>query len=58
MNRYCFDEVERASLERLNIAMAIYQFIDKRVVTLLVTDGLCALMGMERPAALCGHEGQ
>ena len=48
MNRYQFDEQERAILERLNIPMAIYQFIDKRVVTLLVTDGLCALMDMDR----------
>ncbi|SDB05744.1 diguanylate cyclase (GGDEF) domain-containing protein [Pseudobutyrivibrio sp. YE44] len=48
MGRYEFDKVERYTLERLNLPMAIYQYIDKRVVTLLVTDGMCKLMGMER----------
>ncbi|SDH29960.1 diguanylate cyclase (GGDEF) domain-containing protein [Pseudobutyrivibrio sp. 49] len=48
MEKYQFGEIERAALEQLNIAMAIYQYIDKRVVTLLVTDGMCKLMGMER----------
>lgn len=48
MGIYEFDEKERAALERLSIAMAIYQLVDKRVVTLLVTDGMCKLMGMER----------
>ncbi|MDC7277953.1 EAL domain-containing protein [Butyrivibrio fibrisolvens] len=48
MDKYNFDESEKRVLERLNIAMAIYQYIDKRVVTVLVTDGMCKLMGMER----------
>ncbi len=48
MTRYEFDEFERSTLERLNIPMAIYQLVDKRVTTLLVTNGLCKLMGMER----------
>lgn len=48
MNKYQFGEIEKEVLERLNIAMAIYQYIDKRVVTVLVTDGMCKLMGMER----------
>ncbi|SFH54017.1 diguanylate cyclase (GGDEF) domain-containing protein [Pseudobutyrivibrio sp. OR37] len=48
MSRYEFGENERAVLEKLNIPMAIYQLLDKRVVTLLVTDGLCSLMGMKR----------
>ena len=48
MEKFQFGEVERAALEQLNIAMAIYQYIDKRVVTLLVTDGMCKLMGMKR----------
>ncbi len=41
MVRYEFGDSERTILEKLNIPMAIYQFIDKRVVTLLVTDGMC-----------------
>ncbi|SHI60008.1 sensor domain-containing protein [Pseudobutyrivibrio xylanivorans] len=48
MEKYQFGEIEKEALERLNIAMAIYQYIDKRVVTLLVTDGMCKLMGMKR----------
>ena len=48
MEKYEFSQVERTTLERLNIPLAIYQYIDKRVVTLLVTDGMCKLMGMER----------
>ena len=48
MVRYEFGDKERMALEKLNIPMAIYQFIDKRVVTLLVTDGLCNLMGFKR----------
>ena len=48
MDKYQFGEIEQEVLEKLNIAMVIYQFIDKRVVTILVTDGMCKLMGMER----------
>ncbi|QFJ55965.1 EAL domain-containing protein [Pseudobutyrivibrio xylanivorans] len=48
MAKYEFDPIEREALERLNIAMAIYQFLDKRVTTLLVTDGLCQMMAMPR----------
>lgn len=48
MGRYEFDEKERTALERLNIPMCIYQLVDKRVVTLLATDGMCKLMGMDR----------
>ena len=48
MVRYEFGDSERTILEKLNIPMAIYQFIDKRVVTLLVTDGMCNFMGMSR----------
>ena len=52
MGRYQLSDVERTTLEKLNVPMAIYQFIDKRVVTLLVTDGLCNIMGMERNAVV------
>ena len=48
MGKYQFGEIERATLEKLNIPMAIYQFVNKRVVTLLVTDGMCNIMGMKR----------
>ena len=48
MDKYEFGDVERKALEKLNIPFVIYQFIDKRVYTLLVTDGMCAIMGMKR----------
>ena len=48
MGMYEFDEKERAALERLGIAMAIYQLVDKRVTALLVTDGMCKLMDKDR----------
>ncbi len=48
MTKYEFPEAERKALEKLNIPFVIYQFIDKRVVTLLVTNGMCRIMGMKR----------
>lgn len=52
MGMYEFDEKERAALERLGIAMAIYQLVDKRVTALLVTDGMCKLMNKDRPEVI------
>jgi len=48
MTRYQFQDTERNALEKLNIPLVIYQLIDKRVVTILVTDGMCKLMGDSR----------
>ncbi len=48
MGRYEFSESEKKTLEMLNVPMVIYQVIDKRVVTLLVTNGMCSLMSMPR----------
>lgn len=48
MTRYQFQDTERKALEKLNIPLVIYQLIDKRVVTILVTDGMCKLMGDSR----------
>ena len=48
MNRYKFQDAKREILEKLNIPMVIYQLIDKKVVTVLVTDGMCKLMGESR----------
>ncbi len=39
---------ERAVYESLNIPMAIYDYVDGKVVTILVSDGLCAMKQMER----------
>lgn len=52
MTRYEFGALERKTLESLNIPMAIYQVVDKRVVTLLVTNGLCHLLDMDRETTI------
>ena len=43
MERYEFSNESRELLEKSVIPFAIYQFIDKRVVTLIVSDGFCKL---------------
>ncbi len=45
MKKYMFQEAERAVLEKLCVPLAVYQFIDRRVVTLLVSDGFCEVFG-------------
>ena len=45
MDRYRFTAEQRAMLESLSQPLAIYQFIDKRVVTLVLSDGFCDLFG-------------
>ncbi|MBR3019482.1 MAG: EAL domain-containing protein [Clostridia bacterium] len=45
MKRYAFPDGERAILEGLQQPFAVYQFLDKQVITLLVSDGFCKLLG-------------
>ena len=45
MKKYVFTGEKRSALESLRQPFAIYQFIDKRVVTLLLSDGFCELFG-------------
>ena len=45
MKKYIFSEEKRSALEHLRQPFAVYQFIDKRVVTLLLSDGFCDLFG-------------
>ena len=47
MDRYVFTKQEKAVLERLKPALAVYQFVNKRVVTLALSDGFCELLGYE-----------
>ena len=47
MKRYQFSKQELKLLEGLQQAIAIYQFVDKRVVTLALSDGFCRLFGYE-----------
>lgn len=46
--RYQFSAESRRALENLPVALAVYQYIQDRVVTLLVSDGLCRMYGLLR----------
>ena len=45
--KYSFDEITQNTLEHLSVPFAVYQFVDKRVVTLVVSDGFLKLLGYE-----------
>lgn len=45
MDKYAFDAVELSLMERSCIPLAVYQFIDRRVVTCALSDGFCRLFG-------------
>ncbi len=48
--RYIYSAESRQALESLPIALAVYQLLQGRVVTLLVSEGMCRLFGVERDA--------
>ena len=43
--RYQYTEQELRTIEGLQIPFAVYQFINKRVVTLALSDGFCRMLG-------------
>lgn len=45
MLRYEYPDVERKILERSRVPLAVYQYIDGRVVSLVLSDGFCDLFG-------------
>ena len=45
MPKYEFNESERKLLESLSEPFAVYQFVDKHVVTSIISDGFCKLFG-------------
>lgn len=47
MGRHNFTNEQRKLLEGLSQPLAIYQFVDKRVVTLVLSNGFCKLFGYE-----------
>ncbi len=47
MERYEFTKEQRAFLEGLRQPFAVYQFLNKKVVTLALSDGFCKLFGYE-----------
>ena len=50
MKRYRFTEQLQTAYESMQVPFAIYQFIDKRVVTIALSDGFCELFGYEDKA--------
>ena len=51
MKKYRFSDVELSMIEKSCIPMAVYQFVDKRVVTLALSEGFLRLFGYERSEA-------
>lgn len=49
-NRYVFPDNLRNAYERLLFPLAVYQFVGGKVVTLLVSDGMCEFMHVDRDA--------
>ena len=47
MNKYQFTQEELAHIEESELTFAIYQFLDKRVVTLALTEGFLKLFGYD-----------
>lgn len=45
MERYTYSKEQREILEGMQVPFAIYQFIEKRVVTLILSDGFCEMFG-------------
>ena len=52
MEKYEFKDEARRILENLDVPFVIYQSISNRIVTLLVTNGFCDLIGMVRKEAV------
>ena len=47
MEKYQLAPQERAMMEMMRVPFAIYQFVDKRVVTIVLSDGFLKLFGYE-----------
>ena len=47
MEKYQFEPAVRESLENSPVPFAVYQFIDRRVVTLILSKGFCELFGFD-----------
>ncbi len=45
MERYRFSQQEQRLMEALQVPFAIYQLVDKSVVTIVVSDGFCEMVG-------------
>ena len=50
VGKYSFDKQTQEIYERLTVPFAVYQFVDKHVVTLALSDGFCQLFGYDDAA--------
>ena len=50
MDRYHFTEQMQTTYESMQVPFAIYQFINKRIVTIALSDGFCELFGYDDKA--------
>lgn len=53
MDKYSYPAEQLSILEGMRVPMAVYQFVDKRAVTLALSAGLCELLGYEDRARAC-----
>ena len=49
--KYSFDRQTQETIENLVIPFAVYQFVDKRVVTIALSRGFCRLFGFAEHTA-------
>ncbi|MCR5468240.1 MAG: EAL domain-containing protein [Lachnospiraceae bacterium] len=47
MEKYKYSEEKQKFIEESMLPLAVYQFLDKRVVTIAVSKGLCDILGVE-----------
>ena len=45
MERYRFSQQEQALMESMQVPFAVFQLVDKSIVTLAVSNGFCELLG-------------
>jgi len=50
--RYVFSDERRQALESVPLALAVYQFVQGKIVALLVSNGMCALFGIQRESLM------
>lgn len=48
MEKYRYNAKEQAFMEGSCIPFAVYQFVNKRVITIVLTDGFCDLFGFDK----------
>lgn len=46
MDKYQFSDAERKTLEKMRVPLAVYQFLNKRVATILLSDGFLEMFGL------------